>query len=365
MPNVVIAHDFAETYGGAERIIAAAAAALPDAPFWAIAGRHEVAERMGVADRFHTVLPERDLLLRGYRILAPFYPGIVRRHRLPDADALLTSSYAFAHGFRTRNDAPQLCYCYSPLRFAWSMTGDYAERWAGGGAANPLFKLFAGAMRRADRRAARGVTRYVAESRYVAAQIRTAYGREADVIYPPVDCDLFRPSEDPGHDGYYLFAGRLVEPYKRPGIVIEAFRSFGGRLIVAGDGPAYAELRKQASPNVEFVGRLPDADLVPLMQRCAATVFPSVDDFGLIPVEVMACGRPVVAFAGGGALETVVAGKTGEFFEEQSADALRNALESIDPDAYDSGEIRAHAERWRIERFQSEIVAALNGLATA
>lgn len=124
--GVVIAHDFAETYGGAERILAAVAALFPEAPVWAIAGRRAVGERMGVDDRFHTVLPESEALLRHYRVLAPVYPAVVRLRPLPAADLLLTSSYAFAHGFRTRNHAPQVCYCYSPLRFLWSMTDEYA-----------------------------------------------------------------------------------------------------------------------------------------------------------------------------------------------------------------------------------------------
>lgn len=358
-PSVIIAHDFAETYGGAERIIAAAAAVLPDAQLWAIAGRRSVAERMGVADRFHTVLPERGLLLRHYRALAPVYPAIVGFRKLPAADVLLTSSYAFAHGFRTRNRAPQVCYCYSPLRFAWSMTDEYGDRLAKGPLQRRAFAAFAAAMRRADRRAAARVTHYVAESRRVAEQIEKAFGRDSEVIYPPVDCDLFRPSPEPGHDGYYLFCGRLVEPYKRPGIVIEAFRSLPHRLVIAGQGPAYRELKESASSNVEFLGQVADEDLVPLMQRCAACVFPSVDDFGLIPVEVMACGRPVVAFAGGGALETVVAGTTGEFFNQPTAGSLLAVLEGFDPDAYDSAVIRAHAERWDVPRFQASILQTI------
>src|SRR3954447_16953432 len=241
-PRVVIAHDFAETYGGAERILAATAATLPEAPVWVIAGRQAIAERMGVGSRFHTVIPEQDLFLHHYRLLAPLYPAIVRRKRLPAADVLLTSSYAFAHGFKTDNDAPQVCLCYSPLRFLWSMTDRYADRWASGGLRSRAFDAMVRYMRRADRRAAGRVTKYIAESKYIADQIQAAYGREAEVIHPPVDCSVFTPSAEAGHDGYYLFCGRLIEPYKRPGIVIQAFRSRGERLVIAGDGPAYHDL---------------------------------------------------------------------------------------------------------------------------
>jgi glycosyltransferase involved in cell wall biosynthesis len=353
--RAVIAHDFTEVYGGAERIVASIAELFPDAPLWSILGRRSVAQRMGVEDRYRSVLPERERLLRHFRLLTPAYPAIVGARRLPEADVLITSSYAFAHGFRTRNDAPQVCYCYSPLRFAWSMTEEYSGRWAGGPIRRTAFGALAAGMRWADRRAASRVTTYVAESRYIADQIDRFYGRSAEVIYPPVDTERFVPG-DADHDGYYLISGRLIEPYKRFGIAIDAFRDLPHRLLVAGDGPAYAELRARAGDNVEFLGHLDDRELVPVMQRAAATVFPSTDDFGLIPVESMACGRPVLAFAAGGALETVRPGETGELFTDPTTGALREALERFDPDAYDPARIRAHAEAWSLPRFQREIL---------
>jgi glycosyltransferase involved in cell wall biosynthesis len=353
--KAVIAHDFTEVYGGAERIVAAIAEVFPDAPFWSILGHPSVTRRMGVGTRAHTVLPPRERLVRSFRALTPLYPAIVRARRLPAADVLVTSSYAFAHGFKTENEAPQVCYCYSPLRFAWSMTGEYEALWAGGPVRRAAFRGLATAMRAADRRAARGVTTYVAESEHIAEQIRRFYGREPEVIYPPVDCDLFRPGGGRDHDEYFLLCGRLIEPYKRFGIAIDAFRELPHRLLVAGDGPAYAELSERAGDNVEFLGRLEDDDLVPVMQRAAATLFPSTDDFGLIPVESMACGRPVIAFAAGGALETVKPGETGEFFDRATPDAIRAAVEGFDPDAYDPAAIRAHAEKWDLPRFQAEI----------
>lgn len=353
--RVVIAHDFAETFGGAERIAATLAETFPDAPFHAILGRHSVAERMGVGDRFSTVLPSRDRILRHYRALAPVFPAVVGASRLPSADVLITSSYAYAHGFRTQNDAPQLCYCYSPLRFAWTMTDEYARQLSPAPWSAALLGAVAWAARRADRAAASHVSRYVAESRFVAGQINDFYGRDAEVLQPPVDTTTFSPPDEEGHDGYFLFCGRLIEPYKRPTLAIEAFRGLPYRLVVAGDGPEYGRLREMAGPNVEFVGQVGDGDLVTLMQRCAAAVFPSRDDFGLIPVEVAACGRPTIAYAAGGALETIDPGRSGEFFAEQSVEALRDAILRFDPDRYDSGAIRSHAEGWSKPRFQERL----------
>lgn len=365
--RVLIAHDNLRWYGGAERVAAIIAEAFPDAPFWTVFGIGEVAERMGLADRLHTLLPASDALLRAFRVLGPTYPAVIRSRPLPEADLLITSSFAFAHHFRTRNDAPQLCYCHSPLRLAWTMTESYAaelsQRRTAVGAVNVLARV----LRSIDRRAARHVSKYVANSHYVADQIFRFYGRRAEVVYPPVDCEFFRPADEPGHEGYFLFCGRLVEAYKRPSVVIDAFRSLPRhRLVVAGDGPALSDLRRRATANVEFRGSVGDSDLVPLMQRCAGVIFPSCDDFGLIPVETMACGRPVLAYAAGGALETVVPGVTGEFFTEQTSSAVRQAVESFDPDAYDGNQIRRHASKWRRERFTQEIAsAALRTLAEA
>lgn len=345
--RVVFGHDFAEAYGGAERIIAEAAAMFPDAPFWAILGRDAVADRMGVGDRFHTLLGGRPALLRHYRLLAPLFPALVAGARLPAADVLVTSSYAYAHGLRTRNDAPQVSYCYSPLRFAWSMGDAYRAEVAPSGVRGHAFAGFAAAMRVADRRLSGRPTTYLTESEFTRDQIERFYGRPARIVPPPVDCELFRPSAQGGHDDFWLFCGRLVEAYKRPSLVVEAFaRMPDRRLVIAGDGPALGALRERATPNIEFAGHLGDSEIVALMQRCTATVFPSRDDFGLLPVEVAACGRPVLAFAGGGALATVVDGVTGAFFVHQDADSIVRAVESFDPEAYDVAAMRAHAQQW-------------------
>jgi glycosyltransferase involved in cell wall biosynthesis len=351
----VIAHDFMETYGGAERVTEEMAKAFPDAPVVAILGRHEVAARMEVAGRFRTLLPARTRVLRHYRLLAPFYGQLVDRVRLPDADVMLSSSYAFAHRMRTRNDAPRVCYCHSPLRFAWSMTDSYRQLWAAGRLTGPAFDLLASGLRRSDRRAARRVARYLTQSPFTAEQIRRFYGRDADVVGAPVDCQRFRPSGAPPED-FFLFCGRLIEPYKRVGMVIEVFRRLGTRLVVAGDGPARDQLRRAAPPNVEFVGHVRDEALVELMQRCRAAVFPSRDDFGLIPVEVMACGRPVLAYAGGGSMHTSVPGVTGELFHEQTVESLDAALREFEPESYDPARIRAHALRWDSRRFRERLV---------
>lgn len=359
-PRVVITHDFMETYGGAERLTQEMAEAFPDAPVVTLLARDSVVERMGLTGRVRAIAPPSEQLFRHYRLLAPVWGPIADLIRLPQADVVLSSSYAYAHRMRPPEAAPVVCYCHSPLRFAWSMTEDYRGRWAPGGLRGRTFELLAATTRASDQRAARRVVSYLTSSEYVAQQVRSFYHRNVEVIGVPIDTERFVPARTPERPGdYYLLVGRLLEPYKRVGIAVEAFRRLGKRLVIAGDGPAMAELRATAPPNVELLGYQGDEKLVELMQGCQATIFPSRDDFGLVPLEVMACGRPVIAFGEGGALHTVVAGKTGEFIHEQTPEAIVAAVEAFDSDRYDPLEIRRHAEQWSRERFRERVVDAV------
>ncbi len=347
-----------EVYGGAERVTAEMARAFPDAPVVAIAGRSSVAARMGIAERFRSLLPPSPSVLRHYRLLTPVYPVLACFRRLPEADVLLTSSYAFAHHLQTRNHAPQICYCHSPLRFAWSMTDSYRAEWAPSWPAARAFSLLAASLRASDRRSARRVAHFLTQSPFTADQIERFYGRRAEVIGAPIDTELFRPGrQEP--DDYYLVCARLVEPYKRTSVVIDAFRHLPHRLVVAGDGPAFSRLRSMAPSNVDFVGHLEDHDLVPLMQRCLAAIFPSRDDFGLLPLEVMACGRPVLAYAEGGACHTVVPGVSGALFLEQTPEALLAAISSFSPSDYEPSRVRAHAQQWDRHQFVARLKSAV------
>jgi glycosyltransferase involved in cell wall biosynthesis len=362
--RVVITHDFMETYGGAERVTAEMALAFPEAPVVAILGSREVAARMGVEDRFRSILPARPSLLRHYRYLTPVLGAFADRIKLPEADVVLSSSYAFAHRLRTRNDAPRVCYCHSALRFAWSMTDSYKEERAGNPVTRAAFEALAAMIRRSDRRSAQAIREYLTQSPFTAEQIERFYDRPVAVIGAPIDCDVFHPSEQ-GPDDYYLFCGRLIEPYKQVGIAIEAFRRTGQRLLVAGGGPDFERLSANAPPNVEFLGHVADDILVPLMQSCQALIFPSRDDFGLIPVEVMACGRPVIAYADGGSLYTSRPGTTGELFTEQTVDSIEAALRAFDPGSYDPVQIREHALQWDSRRFRERLVGHVQAAAGA
>jgi glycosyltransferase involved in cell wall biosynthesis len=353
--RVVITHDFYETFGGAERVTAEIAATFPDAPVYAILGRRSVARRMGIENRVHRLLPEYEPLLRHYRMLAPCYPPLVRAARLPEADLLIASTYAYAHAFRTPNRAPILCYCHGPFRHLWSQQEQYASQLPGGAAGRLAFRAYGAGARVFDRIAAASVTQFVTQSWFTVELIRRIYGRTSEILAPPIDCELFRPSGMPPR-GYFLFVGRLVEAYKRPSIVVEAFARMPDKLLlIAGDGPARAELEARATDNVRFLGALRDQELVGVMQNCDAALFPSVDDFGLVPLEVNACGRPVLAYRGGGALQTVRPGVSGDFIERQNVDAVVAAISAFNSDWYETDAIRAHAMQWSASDFRDRL----------
>jgi glycosyltransferase involved in cell wall biosynthesis len=362
-PRVVITHDFAEVYGGAERVTEVLAAEFPDAEVWTIAGRQAIAERMGIADRWRSFLPENERILKSFRLLTPAYPALMKTRRLPEADVVLSSSYAFAHYMRTKNDAPQVCYCHSPLRFAWSMQEDYQSIWASNTIGDVGFRALAATMRRTDRKAAARVSEYLTQSPYTATQIEKFYGVKPSVIGAPIDCNVFKPSLTTQREDFFLICGRLIEPYKKVGVAMEAFRRLGLPLVIAGGGPALDELRRNAPPNVTFTGQLDDASVVDLMQRARALIFPSQDDFGLVPVEAMACGTPIIAYRGGGATHTVVEGVTGSFFDEQTPEAIEAAVRGFPPGDLDHSAIRIHAEQWDVTAFRARVRAAVEAAA--
>ncbi len=362
--RVLIAHDFMEAFGGAERVTAEIAAVFPDAPVYAILSRPDVAERMGVADRLTTLLPANRSLLQRYRTLAPLYPAIVKSARLPETDVIISSSYAYAHGFGARSSALKLCYCHGPLRHLWSHSVEYSKSVPGGVAGMAAFGAYRAYARAADRAAAQSVDAFITQSPFTAAQIREIYDRPAAVLAPPTDCDTFHPSGRPPKD-YFLFAGRLVEAYKKPSLVVEAFaRMPEKKLLIAGDGPALATLKAIAPPNVEFVGHLTDDALVTAMQDCRAAVFPSIDDYGLVPLEVNACGRPVLAVHAGGSLHTVKRGVTGDFIFDQTVESIVDAVRHFDSERYDPERIRAHALERSTAAFHSQLRSFVEEMAS-
>jgi glycosyltransferase involved in cell wall biosynthesis len=280
--------------------------------------------------------------------------------RVRDGELLISTSHCAAKGLRPAPGMKHLCYCFTPMRYAWLFYEEYFGR-------NPLKKAvlapILGSLRDWDRRTAERVDRFVTLSRHVQARIREFYGREASVVYPPADVDFYTPGEAaPG--GFDLIVSALV-PYKKLDVAVTAYTRLGYPLKVVGTGTEFAALKAIAGKNIEFTGWLSDEQIRDLYRRCRCLVFPGEEDFGIVPVEAQACGRPVVAFGRGGALESIVEGKTGDFFHEQNPEALLAAVETCAGTKWDPAAIRRNAERFSpqayVDGLDREIRACLTG----
>lgn len=345
--GVALVHDYFVQDGGAERVALDLARLFPDAPVYtSFFDATAFGDRLDPARVRAWPLQGRVGRL-GFRSLLPLYPAWFAALDLRGYELVVSSSSAFAKAARSSRRALHLAYIHTPMRFAWSF-GEYSR---GAGLAAPARvagSLLAAPLRAWDRRTSVGQQRLIANSETVRERIRSHWGRDAEVIYPPVDVDEFTP--DAPNEGYLLVAARLLA-YRRIDLAVAAANETGRRLIVVGDGPERHHLAAQAGPTVSFEGHVPRARLVELIERCHAYLVPGEEDFGIAPVEAMAAGRPVVAFGRGGAAETVLDGDTGFLFKEQSTRALADALDRLDRHDFDRLRIRARAEEFSRERF--------------
>jgi glycosyltransferase involved in cell wall biosynthesis len=355
-PRVALVHEYLNQYGGAERVLEHLHAMYPAAPIYTSMYAPELMppqyRRMDIRTTFMQRLPG---VHRHHQPYLLAYPFAFESLSLGEYDVVLSNSSAWCKGVLTPPETLHICYCLTPMRWAWSYR-EYVERERIGPALRRVLPLAMHYLRLWDVASAQRVDRFLAISQAVAARIRKYYGREAEVIYPPVDVDRFTPRAEP--EDFYLVVSRLI-PYKRVDLAVQAFNALGWPLKVVGDGRDRAALQARARPNVEFLGRLPDAAVCDLMARCRAFLFPGLEDFGIAPVEAQAAGRPVVAYAGGGALDTVVDGVTGVHFAPQTAAALADAVRRSADVPWDPATIRAHAERYSAASFRRRLGAYL------
>lgn len=353
--RVAIVHYWLVTMRGGERVVDALLDLYPEADVFAhVADPSAISPRIAARLKGTTFVGRVPGAARHYKKLLPLMPLALERLDLSDYDLVISSEAGPAKGVLPRSDALHVCYCHSPMRYLWVMPEGYLAELP-----RPLRPLAAWMLHRLriwDVTAAARVDHFIANSATVAGRIRKFWRREATVVHPPVDLQRFSAA-DPAGDAY-LFASQLVG-YKRADIAVRAFAGTGRSLVVAGEGPELAGLRRIATPNVRFVGRVSDEELAGLYARCRALVFCADEDFGIVPLEAMASGRPVIAFGRGGARETVVDGVTGLFFHAQTAESLRAALDRFEAmeTHFDPAAIRRHAERFGRERFAAEVGA--------
>jgi glycosyltransferase involved in cell wall biosynthesis len=350
--RVALVHDFLLDLRGAERVFAAICDAWPEADVFTA-----VYDEEGTEGRFVHRPPRTSFLqrlrpsARTFRGLLPLYPHAIESLDLRGYDLVISSSSAWAHGVLPDPGAVHVCYCHNPFRYAWS------EREATLAARSVPLRVPLGLVlsrwRQWDWIAAQRVDRYVANSRLTASRIRRYFGREADVLHPPVELDRFAPGPVGEH---YLVVAELMA-HKRIDVAVEAFNRLGRPLIVVGDGPELRRLRRLARANVMFAGRLPDTDVADLLRRARALVVTAAEEFGIAAVEALASGRPVIALGSGGVLESVHEGETGAYYRSSDPHALAEVVAGFDPLAVDPAACVAAAQRFGTERFQAALRA--------
>jgi glycosyltransferase involved in cell wall biosynthesis len=351
--RTALVHDWLNQIGGAENVLETLAGMFPAAPVFT---SMYAPDKMPAAYRqwdIHTTFMQRlPGVTTHHQAYMPIYPVAFSRVDLRGYDLVLSNKSGFCHGVPVPGGATHVCYCLTPTRFLWQYEA-YRQREALNPAVDLAMRPLVALLRRWDYAAAQRVHHFIAISTEIRERIRRFYGRESTIIFPPADIARFRPSGEPPGD-YFLAGGRLI-PYKRTDLAVRACSELGLKLLVFGDGRDRSELARMAGPTVTFLGRVPWDELARLYAGARAFIFPGLEDFGIAPVEAQAAGRPVIAYRGGGALDTVLPGATGEFFTEPTVESLAATLAAFDPAGYDPMVCRTNAERFGDDRFEREL----------
>lgn len=354
-----LVHDWFYTNGGAEKCIQSFLNINPDfelyglIDFLSAKDRDEIIKGKSVSTSFIQNLPTAK---SNHRKFLPLFPLAIEQFDLSKYDLIVSSSASVAKNVLTHSNQLHICYCHSPMRYAWDLYHQYLrEANLTSGIKGWIAKYILHQIRIWDATASNRVDHFIANSNYIARRIAKVYNREAHVIYPPVNTEAFELHEQ--KEDFYFTASRMV-PYKKMDIIVEAFaRMPEKKLIVIGDGPDYQKIKGKASKNIELLGHQSFPVLLEHMQKAKAFVFAAEEDFGIVPVEAQACGTPVIAFGRGGSLETVITGTTGAFFHTQTPLAIKEAIEMFEKeqDNYLPSIIRSHALSFSKDRFETEI----------
>jgi glycosyltransferase involved in cell wall biosynthesis len=361
--KVAIVHYWLIGMRGGEKVVEALCDMFPQADIFTHVyvpdAISEKIRRHSVNTSFIAKLPKA---ARHYQTYLPLMPLALEQLDLRGYDLVISSESGPAKGVIPPPSAVHLCYCHSPMRYLWNMFHEY--RASAGFLRRGAMPFIAHYLRMWDVTSAARVDQFVANSHNVAARIHRYYGRTAGVVNPPVDVAAFEKVTEDQREDYMLMVGELVA-YKRPELAIRAFNQMKARLVVIGGGELLAQMRHLAGPTVSVLGPRPFADLRHHYARCKALIFPGEEDFGIVPVEAMASGTPVIAYGRGGALETVIPNLSGMLFEEASVDAIIAAVRAFNDTNFDADRIMAHAEAFRVERFTAQMKAQVDRLFAA
>ncbi len=353
--KIAIVCDWLTVFAGAERVVLEMHQLFPSAPIYTTLYDAKNCPQFKEAVVHESGLRWIPGARRFHRALLPWMPKAFERMDLDEYDIVISSSHSASKGVITRPETLHVSYCHSPMRYVWDQSHDYQKSFGRFRPFQFIYKPILHRIRMWDRLAAERVDAFVVNSAYIGERVKKYYGKESTVIHPPVDLHYFSslPTETE-KENFYLSVGRLI-PYKRVDLAIEACRQLGRPLKIIGEGPELASLKKRAGPQVEFLGKISDEELRNHYRKAKGLIFPAMEDFGIVPLEAMACGTPVLAYGKGGALETVKAGKSGLFFEEQTVPALVKTMEQFETMAWDSEKVRTEVESFASARFKSEL----------
>jgi glycosyltransferase involved in cell wall biosynthesis len=353
--RIALVHDYLVQYGGAERVLEAFTELYPYAPIYTLI--HDREAMHGVFDdkRIYTsFLQKLPFSRKRHRFFPPLMPLAIEQFDFSKYDIVLSDSSSYAKGIITRPETLHISYVHTPMRYAWDDCQKYTQDFGLPRFVKRLVPFFMNPIRLWDKASADRVDRFLANSQFVAKRIAKYYRKEATVIHPPVNVGRFYVAKPEDRKDFFLMVGRLIA-YKRHDIAIEAFNRLKLPLKIIGRGPEFDRLKKLAGPTIEFLGRVPEEDLPKQYAECRAFVFPQEEDFGIVAIEAMAAGRPLIAYRGGDIVEHLEEGKMGVFFDTQSADAIEEAVRSFDESRYDSEYIRSKSLHFDKERFKATI----------
>ncbi len=361
--KAALVHDFLIQNGGAEAVLKIFAQMFPDAPIFTLVYDDK---KMDPYFKDKKIIPsfiqKMPFGKKKYQWFLPLMPLAIEQLNLMEYDLIISSSSAFANAVITNPESMHICYCHTPTRYLWTDTYDYVRDLKYNIIIKKIIPFSLHKIRMWDRIAAERPNYILANSKCVQKRIKRYYNRDSEIIYPPVEIGKFSFSDNveiSKSKGYFLIGGRLVA-YKHFDMVVKAFNKLGMRLKVFGEGPEMGTLRKMARSNIEFLGRVSDEERQKLYRGAIAFLNPQEEDFGITAIESMASGRPVIAFKRGGALETVVEGITGEFFGIQNWASLADTIIKFKPEKFEPSRIRAHAEKFNVDNFKSNIKEFIN-----
>jgi glycosyltransferase involved in cell wall biosynthesis len=354
--KVAIIQEWLVSVGGSDKVVKAISEIFPEADIYTLVANKVTCDELGfdyskIQTSFIQKLPFGKTK---HRMYLPLMPLAVEQFDMSKYDVIISSSHAVAKGVLTKSDQLHICYCHSPVRYAWDLYHDYLKD-AGlqKGLKGLIAKVILHRLRQWDVLSSFRVNYFISNSNYIAKRIKKVYGRDSVTIYPNIDVNRFELSIE--KEEYYLACSRLVA-YKKIDLIVSAFNQMPDKtLYVIGEGPDFGKISKIARHNIKMLGYQPFEDLKKKLQKAKALVFAADEDFGMLPVEAQACGTPVIAFGKGGSLETVKENETGLFFHEQSADAIIDAVNRFEKQSFDYRTIRKHAEQFSEERFKREI----------